>query len=504
MTRGERVIKFIESYCIVPEGNLVGQEITLDDFQKKFIIDVYDNPHSTRTAILSIARKNGKTGLIAALLLAHLVGPEAVLNSNLQSGARSRDQASQVFNYASKMVMLSPKLSQIVRIIPSGKRLIGLPMNTTYQALSADAKTAHGGSPIFALLDEVGQVKGSRDDFIDAITTSQGAYDNPLLIAISTQAAEDGDLLSIWIDDAIKSEDPHTVCHVYSAPDDAQLTDEAGWVSANPAMGTFRSKEDIRVNADKASRMPSFENTFRNLYLNQRVSTVSPFVSRDVWLSGKRDVLDFGDAPVWAGLDLSARTDLTALVLICYVNNEWQIKPYFWTPKTGLAERARRDRQPYDVWVNQGFMRTTEGATVDYGFVAKDICEILLGLNIQSIAYDRWRIDILNKELDNIGVELPLIEYGQGFKDMSVAIDSLEAELLNGRIVHGGHPVLTMCAANAVTQKDPAGNRKLDKSKATGRIDGMVALAMAFGAYGKKSVEEGDLDGFINEPIMVG
>ena len=504
MTRGERVIKFIESYCIVPEGNLVGQEITLDDFQKKFIIDVYDNPHFTRTAILSIARKNGKTGLIAALLLAHLVGPEAVLNSNLQSGARSRDQASQVFNYASKMVMLSPKLSQIVRIIPSGKRLIGLPMNTTYQALSADAKTAHGGSPIFALLDEVGQVKGSRDDFIDAITTSQGAYDNPLLIAISTQAAEDGDLLSIWIDDAIKSEDPHTVCHVYSAPDDAQLTDEAGWVSANPAMGTFRSKEDIRVNADKASRMPSFENTFRNLYLNQRVSTVSPFVSRDVWLSGKRDVLDFGDAPVWAGLDLSARTDLTALVLICYVNNEWQIKPYFWTPKTGLAERARRDRQPYDVWVNQGFMRTTEGATVDYGFVAKDICEILLGLNIQSIAYDRWRIDILNKELDNIGVELPLIEYGQGFKDMSVAIDSLEAELLNGRIVHGGHPVLTMCAANAVTQKDPAGNRKLDKSKATGRIDGMVALAMAFGAYGKKSVEEGDLDGFINEPIMVG
>jgi len=504
MTRGERVIKFIESYCIVPEGNLVGQEITLDDFQKKFIIDVYDNPNSTRTAILSIARKNGKTGLIAALLLAHLVGPEAVLNSNLQSGARSRDQASQVFNYASKMVMLSPKLSQIVRIIPSGKRLIGLPMNTTYQALSADAKTAHGGSPIFALLDEVGQVKGSRDDFIDAITTSQGAYDNPLLIAISTQAAEDGDLLSIWIDDAIKSEDPHTVCHVYSAPDDAQLTDEAGWVSANPAMGTFRSKEDIRVNADKASRMPSFENTFRNLYLNQRVSTVSPFVSRDVWLSGKRDVLDFGDAPVWAGLDLSARTDLTALVLICYVNNEWQIKPYFWTPKTGLAERARRDRQPYDVWVNQGFMRTTEGATVDYGFVAKDICEILLGLNIQSIAYDRWRIDILNKELDNIGVELPLIEYGQGFKDMSVAIDSLEAELLNGRIVHGGHPVLTMCAANAVTQKDPAGNRKLDKSKATGRIDGMVALAMAFGAYGKKSVEEGDLDGFINEPIMVG
>jgi len=504
MTRGERVIAFIEHFCIVPEGNLVGKAMVLDEFQKKFILEVYDNPNSTRTAILSIARKNGKTGLIAALLLAHIVGPEAILNSHLQSGARSRDQAAQVFNYASKMVMLSPQLSEMVRIVPSNKRLIGLPMNTTYQALSADAKTAHGGSPVFALLDEVGQVKGSRDDFIDAITTSQGAYDNPLLIVISTQAAEDGDLLSIWIDDAVNSKDPNTVCHVYSAPFDAELTDESAWACANPAMGTFRSKEDIRVNASKAARMPSFENTFRNLYLNQRVSTVSPFVSRDIWQSGNREVLEFDNNQVWAGLDLSARTDLTALVIIGQINKEWHVKPYFWTPQQGLLDRSHRDRQPYDVWVKQGLMKTTPGATVDYGFVAQDIYNILIDLNIQSIAYDRWRIEILKKELDNLGVKLPLIEYGQGFKDMSVAIDSLEAELLNNRVIHGGHPVLTMCAANAVIQKDPSGNRKLDKSKATGRIDGMVALAMAFGAHSKDEIiDEGDLDGFINQPIRV-
>ena len=504
MTRGEKVMRFIEHYCVVPEGKLVGQPIILSDFQKKFILDIYDNPFETRRAILSIARKNGKTGLIAGIVLAHLVGPEAQLNSQIISGAQSRDQAAQVFNYASKMVMLSEKLTEIVRIIPSGKRLIGLPLNVEYKALSADAKTAHGLSPIVAILDEVGQVKGPQDDFIDAITTAQGAHEKPLLLAISTQAADDADLFSQWIDDAVSSNDPKIVCHLYAAPKAADLLDEAGWNAANPALGTFRSYDDLAEQAKQAARMPSSENTFRNLCLNQRVSTVSPFISRDVWKSCGGKVLEFGDAPVWAGFDLSARTDLTALIIIGRINGVWHVQPHFWTPEKGLIERAKRDRQPYDTWVRQGYLQTTPGQTVDYEFVAQDVAAIFANLNVQSIAYDRWRIDIFRKELTNIGVELPLIEYGQGFKDMSGAVDALESELLNARLAHGNNPVLTMCAANAVVTKDPAGNRKLDKSKATGRIDGMVALTMAFGAKEKEDFEvQGDLDGFLNNPISL-
>lgn len=504
MTRGEKIIRFIELFCVVPEGKMVGQPIVLADFQKQFILDVYDNPHKTRRAILSIARKNGKTGLIAGIVLAHLVGPEAQLNSQIISGARSRDQAAQVFNYASKMVMLSPKLSEIVRIVPSGKKLIGLPLNVEYKALSAEAKTAHGLSPIVAILDEVGQVRGSQDDFIDAITTAQGAHESPLLVAISTQAADDADLFSQWIDDAVNSDDPKTVCRVYAAPQDADLLDEEGWKAANPALGTFRSYDDLAEQAKQAVRMPSSENTFRNLCLNQRVSTVSPFISKEVWKSCAGKVLDFGDAPVWAGFDLSARTDLTALVIIGRINGVWHVQPHFWTPEKGLYDRAKRDRQPYDVWVKQGYLQTTPGHTVDYEYVAQDVAAIFSTLNVQNIAYDRWRIDIFRKELANLAVELPLSEYGQGFKDMSGAIDALESELLNGRIAHGGNPVLTMCAANAVITKDSAGNRKLDKSKATGRIDGLVALAMAFGVLAKEAVvDEGDWDGFINEPLSV-
>lgn len=250
--------------------------------------------------------------------------------------------------------------------------------------------------------------------------------------------------------------------------------------------------------------MPSSENTFRNLCLNQRVSTVSPFISRDVWKSCGGQVLEFGDTPVFAGIDLSARTDLTALIIIGKIMGVWHVKSLFWTPENGLIDRSKRDRQPYDLWVKQGYMQTTPGATVDYEYVAHDMAEIFTQLNVQGIAYDRWRIDLMRREFDKIGLELPLFEFGQGFKDMSGAIDSLEAELLNGRVAHGSHPVLTMCAANAVIAKDPAGNRKLNKHKATGRIDGIVAMAMAFGAASKQDsdyFDESSFNDFIANPI---
>ena len=483
LTRGEKVIAFIERYCIVPEGKLVGQPVELDGFQKDFILEVYDNPHGTDTGILSIARKNAKTGTIAFMLLAHLVGPEAVQNSRIISGAMSRDQAAEVYNLASKCVMLSDKLRPLIKSVPSSKKLIGLLMNVEYQAISAEGKTAHGKSPILAILDEVGQIRGPQSDFVDAITTAQGAYENPLLIYISTQAANDGDLFSIAIDDALTNKPPNTVCHVHTTPMEMDLLDEAGWRLSNPALGSFRSLKDMRKLADKASRTPSFENTFRNLNLNQRVSTVSVFVSKGVWES-------CGGAPVheegmvyYGGLDLSSRTDLTCFVLIGVKDKRVSVWPYFWTPGEGLRDRAHNDRQPYDIWVKDGYLRTTPGRTVDYEVVAREIADELAdaGIELETLAFDRWRIDLFEKDCERAGVNFPLVKFGQGFRDMGPAVDKLEAVLLNGDLQHGGHPVLTMCAANAVTDKDPAGNRKLNKHRSSGRIDGMVALAMALG-----------------------
>jgi phage terminase large subunit-like protein len=480
MTRGEKVCAFIERYIRIPEGSLVGQPIKLADFQRKFVLDVYDNPAGTRRAYLAIARKNGKTATIASLVLAHLVGPEAVQNSQLVSGARSRDQAALVFNLAAKMVELSPELRKLVRIVPSGKRLIGLPMNTEYKALAAEGTTAHGLSPVLAILDEVGQVKGPQDAFIDAITTAQGAHEAPLLIAISTQAPTDADLFSIWLDDAERSEDPSIVSHVYTAPEDCALDDEKAWKAANPALGLFRSRRDVEEQSAQALRMPSAENTFRVLTLNQRVNMAAAFVSASVWKAGNGEAGEF-DGVVYGGLDLSATTDLTALVLTCRHNEELHVRPFFWMPLESVSEATRRDKAPYDVWVREGLLRTTPGKVIDYAFVARDIGEITSGLSIAKIGFDRWRMDRMQLALDAAGVVLPLEPFGQGYMSMSPALDALEADLLKECVRHGGHPVLAMCAANAVAVSDPAGNRKLDKQKATGRIDGLVALAMAEG-----------------------
>lgn len=476
LTRGERVVRFIESYLVVPEGDLVGKPVRLDYFQKAFVLAVYDNPAGTRVAILSEARKNAKTATIAFLLLATLVGPEAMQNSRVVSGAMSRDQAAEVYNLAAKCAALSPALAGIVHSTPSGKVLTGLRLNTEYKALSAESTTAHGKSPRVAILDEVGQVKGPRSDFIDAITTAQGAYSDPLLIYISTQAAGDGDLLSILIDDATQNKPASTVCHVYAAEPGADVMDPEAWAAANPALGKFRSLEDLRAQAERAARTPSFENTFRNLCLNQRVSTVSPFVSRDVWLSNGGAAPPMAGRRVWAGLDLSARLDLTAAI---FVDEEGHVWPMFWAPAEGLQDRAHRDRVPYDVWARQGHLRLTPGRSVDYGFAVRDIAEATGGAEVVAVGFDRWRIDLFRRELELAGLSLPLVPHGQGFRDMAPALDRLEGLLLDGRLRHGGHPVLTMCAANATTTVDSAGNRKLDKVKATGRIDGMVALAMA-------------------------
>lgn len=486
LTRGERVIEFIHRYVRVPEGKHVGKPMRLMGFQKKFILNVYDNPAGTARAYLSIARKNGKTVLIAAIVLAHVVGPEARLNSQIVSGARSREQAGLVFAAAEKMVRLNPDLAKIVKAIPSLKKLIGLTMNVEYKAISAEAGTAHGLSPVVAILDEVGQVKGPYDAFVEAIVTAQGAHDDPLMLAISTQAAKDGDLFSIWLDDAIKSKDPRIVCHLYAAPEGCDLDDREAWQAANPAMGEFRSLQDLEDFAATAMRQPSAENSFRWLYLNQRIEAASPFVSKSVWQSCAKLADDLQGVPVYGGLDLSEVSDLTACVFIGRRDSVWHVQPTFWLPGDGLADKARTDRVPYDVWKREGFLQAAPGKSVDYQFVAAWIREQCDRYDVRKIGFDRWNWRhfkpwLLEAGFSEAELEAIFVPFGQGFQSMSPALRDLEVSLLNSRLAHGGHPVLTMCAANAVVQLDPAGNRKLSKSKSTGRIDGMVALAMAMG-----------------------
>ena len=480
-TRGKKVCQFIETFCPVPEGKLVGKPLKLMAFQRKFILDIYDNPKGTSRAYLSVGRKNGKSALIAAILLAHIVGPEARQNSQITSGARSRDQASHVFKLAEKMVRLSPRLTQLIKIVPSQKSLVGLPMNVEYRAISAEAGTAHGLSPVLAILDEVGQVRGPTDSFIEAIETAQGAHEDPLLIAISTQASTDGDLFSIWLDDAKNAKDKRIVSHVYSAPEGCEVMDRKAWKAANPALGEFRGLKDLQDFAKQANRLPAKENSFRWLFLNQRIEATSPFLNRGEWEANKAAPQVDSGATCFAGLDLSSSRDLTSFVMVFPDGDKYHVVPQFFMPADGIRDRAKEDKVPYDVWAKQGFITLIDGPVIVPAVVARHVAEAAENFDLQIMAYDRWRINDFTRELDGIGVQLPMQPFGQGFKDMAPAVDKLERLVVDHKLAHGGHPVMNMCAANAIAERDPAGNRKLNKAKSIGRIDGLVALAMALG-----------------------
>lgn len=505
-TLGWKVIAFIHKYCKVPEGKLVGQPIILDKFQIEFILHVFDNKKITKKAILSMAKKNGKTALISCIVLAFLVGCVARQNSQIVSGAMSKDQAAIVFNLCKKMIELDETLSRLTKIVSHKKTIYGLRMNVEYKALSADAKLAHGLSPYLIIFDELGQVVGSKSDFYDALETAQGAHENPLMFIISTQAQTDSDLLSILIDDALEGKDPHTICHLYTADEGCDIKDIKQMKKANPALGNFRSIEDIISLADAAHRMPTKEATFRNLNLNQRVTTSNPAISPSLWKQCAGAVIPIEECDeIYGALDLSKRTDLTALVFLGKREQEYYAYPYFWMPADNLIEKIKQDRAPYDAWAKAGHIKLVPGKVIDYEFVAMDIGKLISDgklNNLKAIGFDRWRMDVFKKDLDRLGISIELKEVGQGFRDMSPAIDNLERLILNNKLKHGGNPVLTMCAMNAVITQDAAENRKLDKKRTSGRIDGMQALAMAAGVLDKFQDNSGNIDEFLNNPII--
>ena len=497
--RTKRNIAWVESHCIIPEGRMVGKPVKLSPAQVEWMEDIYGS--RTRTFVLSIPRKNGKTAFSAMIVLLHLVGPEAVFNGQLYSTANSKDQAAVLFSLAAKMVRMSPELSAYVGVRDTNKHLYCTELGTVYKALSADSTTAMGMSPVLHINDEGGQVRGPRNDLFEALETASAAQENPLTIVISTQAPTDGDFLSIMIDDALTGADPTIKCRVYQVPVDDDIFDPEVLAKAQPNWHLMNHEEVYKMMRD-AQRMPSKEAGFRNLVGNQRVESSNPFITRSVWT-------DNGDPPhplegmcVYAGLDLSSVNDLTALVL---VSDNGDVHTRFWLPEEGLSEKSRNDRVPYDLWAKEGYLLTTPGRSIEYEFIAYELRDIFNKCDVKALAFDRYNMKFLRPWLEKAGFseeELErFVEFGQGFVSMSPAIRELESKLLQKKLKHGNHPVLTMCAANAITVNDPAGNRKFTKQKASGRIDGMVALAQAIGVMPQET--EVDFDDYLRNVITL-
>jgi phage terminase large subunit-like protein len=486
VTRGETVITFCEKFLRVPDGRLVGDPVKLLPWQREVVFAIYDSEPPARRVIITLGRKGGKTEFAAMLLLASLAGPVARPNAQILSAAQSRDQAAIVFGLAAKMVRFNVDLSRICHIRDTAKSITGFRTGVEYRALSAEAKTAYGTSPVFAIHDELGQVRGPRSELYDSLETGAGAHQNPLSIVISTQAPTDADLLSTLIDDAEISNDPTIKLFKWAADHDDDPWDEATWHKANPGLRYgLPNIEELRRNAEQAKRLPALEARFKNLHLNMRIAAENHFIGPEVWKlnAGAPDLSVFKDAPVFGGLDLSTRQDLTALVFVAKDSEGFvHVQPLFFIPEKGLRERADRDKAPYDLWVEEGLITATPGHSVDYSYVAAVLANFAARCDIREVRYDPNLFGFLEKELERKGVQIPLVSHPQNPRGMTDPLGELEALALNGRLRHGMHPILTLHARNSIIKQDSSGYRKIDKSHVTGRVDGMVALAMAVAA----------------------
>jgi phage terminase large subunit-like protein len=460
-----------------------------------------------------VARKNGKSALIAALALVHLIGPEAIQNGEIYSAANDRDQAGIIYKVAAQIVRANTELSALLKCIDSTKTISCPTTGSFYRAVSSESGTKMGLNPTFVVYDELSMAR-SRDLY-DALDTSFGARADPLFVVISTQSNDAEHILSKLIDDGLHANDPRIVCHLYEVPEDKDVFDPRVWKLANPALGDFRSLSDFRAIADKAERLPAEEPRFRNLYCNQRVAPVSSMISRKEWMACTGDAAFQPGEDVYLALDLSNVVDLTALVMGS-AGERTRVKAFLWKPEDRLREHGNRDfgsaSDRYTQWVREGHLLASPGPSISMTVVANQIIELTQTYNVLGLAYDRYAIRDLLRVFDELnfptwedkgssdsrtGSGLRIVPWGQGYVSMGPAISALEREVVERTLEHPNNPALNWNIANAVVRTDPAGNRKLDKDKARFRIDGAVALAMLCGLKSRDRKTVVDIAGMI-------
>ena len=489
--KARRVIRFIE--CLKhTKGEFHGKPFKLLPWQEKIIRDVFgtvrDEEPSMRQynqVYIEIGKKNGKSELGAALALNMLINDDE-WKAEVYSCASDRQQAAIVFDVAVDMVKQNPTLSKLIKIIPSTKRMVYQPTGSIYQVLSSEVATKHGLNVSACIFDEL-HTQPTRALY-DVMTQGSGdARRQPLWFFLTTAGTDRNSVCWEVHQKALdilegRKQDPRFYPVVYGLPDDADWQDEQNWYKCNPSLGYTIAIDKVRDAYHKALETPADENMFRQLRLNQWVKQSIRWMPMDKWdeCGGVVDPYQLEGRACYAGLDLSSTSDLTTLVLVFPPRDEneaYMVLPFFWLPEDTLALRVRRDHVMYDVWEKQGFLQTTEGNVVHYGFIEKFICELGEKYNIREIAYDRWNATQMVQNLEDDG--FTMIPFGQGFRDMSPPTKELMRLVLEHRLAHGGHPVLRWNMDNAFVRTDPADNLKIDKQKSTEKVDGAVALVMA-------------------------
>ena len=516
--KAARAMAFFEDCLRLNGGQFEGQPFALGPWQAFVVGSLFGwlrgDVRRFRVAYVETGKGSGKSPLAAGVGMKGLVADDEA-RAEIYAGATKRDQAMVLFRDAVAMYQQSPALLSVLTSSGSGENVWNLGYRQTggfFRAISADDGQS-GPRPHIALIDEVHEHKTTQ--VVEMLRAGTKSRRQALIFMITNSGAGKNTPAGIYHDYACevaggKRDDDAFFGFVCGLDEgDDPLTDESCWPKANPSLqlANLPGLQYLREQVTEARGMPAKEAIVRRLNFCQWTAAINPWLSAHVWDPCQQSftVAQLRGRRAFGGLDLSSTTDLTAFVLLVepeQAGGAWSILAWCWLPDEGLADRAQRDRVDYAAWKRAGYIETTAGRAISKRAVLQRVAQICSEFDVQGIAADRWRLEDFQQQAADDGISLPaLVPFGQGFKDMSPAIDAFETAILNRTVQHNGHPVLTWCAANAVTDSDPAGNRKLNKAKATGRIDLVVAAVMAYASVSALPSEP-DLSDFLNNPVV--
>lgn len=507
--KAKRAINFIK-HLKHTKGKWAGVPFTMLPWQEQAVSDIFGTVRENgfrkyNTAYIEIPKKMGKSELGAAIGLYGLAADNEVA-AEVYGCAGDRQQASIIFDVAVDMVDQSPALKKKTKLILSQKRMVYVPTRSYYQVLSAEAYTKHGFNISMCIFDELHSQPNRA--LYDVMTDGAGdAREQPLWVILTT-AGDDPDKVSIGSEvhktaqDIMTGakEDPTFYSMIYGIePENKRIwmgreykeykkeidwKDEKVWRAVNPSIDHTVPIDKVKDQFTRALGNPAKEKNFRWLRLNEWVNLkTQKWLSLDFWdhCKDKIDLERLKGRPCYGGLDLSSKIDMTAFVLVFPpddINQKWIVLPRMWIPDDTLHERASQDKVPYDLWKQQGYLKTTPGNVIDYNYIEDEIMDLASVYDLRMIGFDPWNA---MQTATNLGDEgMVMLEVRQGARSMSAPMKEIEQLVRGRKLIHSGHPVLRWNVGNVEIKMDDNENIRPVKGKSTERIDGLVALINAF------------------------
>lgn len=518
LPRAEHCRAFFHEVLVHTKGRYARKPFVLTEWQWGEIIRplfgrvVWSAEHECyvrqyRIAWIEIARKNGKTELLAGIMLYLLVG-DGEESAELYGVARNREQAALAFDVAAQMVLLSPLLSKRLEVKKHNRRIVDPKHNGVYAVIAADAAGALGSNPHGVGADEI---LAWRDRGMwDAMRTGMGsgARAQPLMVAATTAGTRSTKFALEMHEEMLRVESepdraPHVFPYVRSVPLEADPWDEETWQLGNPALGDFLSLNAMREEALEARNNPAQENSFRQFRLNQWVSQASRWMpmhlwdecTGDIWLSPDHGREALQGKVAWFGFDLAAKFDLTAWCLLVPDGDVTHLLWRFWLPEAALDQLDRDNDGAFTRWVRDGWITLTEGNVVDYQRVYDDVADDAEFFNLRAGDGDQWSMAPVIQEVEKRTGVQDIVSYQNTFRNMSGGLADLMELVVDGKLAHHANPVARHCfesveVVRAAYNPDLLRPEKPEREGSKFRIDAVPAAVMACNAFKRAPVVE--------------